>query len=124
MAWFNIDSQSPKFNLHHLRKISTGFKMAMLTPKSSINWLKKWKFRSLSHNLGNCPAYNRICKSCKKKEHYTQSCFMKDIRVVNQVEETLLVRRISWKIANNGYSINIKFVIVKTNTVQIIDLKM
>ena len=49
---------------------------------------------------------------------------MKDISVVNQVEETLLIRRISWKIANNGYSINIKFVIVKTNTVQIIDLKM
>ena len=28
--------QSPKFNLHHLRKISTGFKMAVLTPKSGI----------------------------------------------------------------------------------------
>ena len=28
--------KSPKFNLHHLRKISTEFKMAVLTLKSSI----------------------------------------------------------------------------------------
>ena len=28
--------KSPKFNLHHLRKISTEFKMAMLTSKSGI----------------------------------------------------------------------------------------
>ena len=28
--------KSPKFSLHHLRKISTGFKMAVLTPKSGI----------------------------------------------------------------------------------------
>ena len=28
--------KSPKFNLHYLRKISTGFKMAVLTPKSGI----------------------------------------------------------------------------------------
>ena len=28
--------KSPKFNLHHLRKISVVFKMPVLTPKSSI----------------------------------------------------------------------------------------
>ena len=28
--------RSPNFNLHHLRKIYTGFKMAVLTPKSGI----------------------------------------------------------------------------------------
>ena len=28
--------KSPKFNLHHLRKISAGFKMAVLTPKLGI----------------------------------------------------------------------------------------
>ena len=28
--------KSPKFNLHHLRKISTGFKMAVLNTKSGM----------------------------------------------------------------------------------------
>ena len=31
--------ESPKFNLHHLQKISTGFKMAVLTSKSGIDYI-------------------------------------------------------------------------------------
>ena len=31
-------SRSPKFNFHHLRKISAGFKMAVLTLKLGICW--------------------------------------------------------------------------------------
>ena len=31
--------KSPKFNLHHLRNISTAFKMSVLTPKSGIEQL-------------------------------------------------------------------------------------
>ena len=31
--------KSPKFNLHHLQKISTGFKMAVLTLKSGMSFL-------------------------------------------------------------------------------------
>ena len=34
LAWPHI---GPKFNLHHLRKITTRFKMAVLTPKSGIS---------------------------------------------------------------------------------------
>ena len=34
LAWPRI---GPKFNLHHLQKISTRFKMAVLTPKSGIS---------------------------------------------------------------------------------------
>ena len=30
---------SPKFSLHHLQKISTGFKMAVLTAKSGIDYI-------------------------------------------------------------------------------------
>ena len=36
-SWFySMPRESPKFNSHHLQKISTGFKMAVLTPKSGI----------------------------------------------------------------------------------------
>ena len=31
-----LPRKSSKFNLHHLRNISTGFKMVVLTPKSGI----------------------------------------------------------------------------------------
>ena len=34
LTWSRIDL---KLNLHHLRKTSTGFKMAVLTPKSDID---------------------------------------------------------------------------------------
>ena len=38
MKWCDLiwSRKSPKFNLHHLRNISAGFKMAVLTPKSGI----------------------------------------------------------------------------------------
>ena len=38
MIWRDLPwpCKSPKFNLHHLGNISTGFKMAVLTPKSDI----------------------------------------------------------------------------------------
>ena len=36
-SWFySLPRESPKFNSHHLQKIYTGFKMAVLTPKSGI----------------------------------------------------------------------------------------
>ena len=35
---------SPRFNLHHLQKISTGYKMAVLTPKSDIHCSKQLAF--------------------------------------------------------------------------------
>ena len=51
--------KSPKFNLHHLRKISAGFKMAVQTPKLGICWyyimLICW------HRLLECK-YNRTCR--------------------------------------------------------------
>lgn len=38
VKWCDLISfcQTPKFNLHHLRKISAGLKMGLLTPKSGI----------------------------------------------------------------------------------------
>ena len=40
VKWSNLTwpSKSPKFNLHHLRKLSAGFKMAVLTPKLGTCW--------------------------------------------------------------------------------------
>ena len=39
MKWRDLTwpRKSPKFNLHHLRNIYTGFKIAVLTPKSGIH---------------------------------------------------------------------------------------
>ena len=37
MTGFNLISVGLKLNLHHLRKTSMGFKMAVLTPKSDID---------------------------------------------------------------------------------------
>ena len=38
LKWRDLTSscQTPKFNLHYLRKISEGFQVALLTPKSGI----------------------------------------------------------------------------------------
>ena len=40
VKWHDLtwSCKSPKFNLHHLRKIPTGFKIAVLTPKSGIDY--------------------------------------------------------------------------------------
>ena len=37
--WYNLTwpCNSPKFNLHHLQEISTGFKMIVLTPKVGMS---------------------------------------------------------------------------------------
>ena len=41
MKWYDLTwpCKSPEFNLHHLQKISTGFKMVILTPNSGINFM-------------------------------------------------------------------------------------
>ena len=40
VKWHDLtwSCKSPKFNLHHLRKIPTGFKIAVQTPKSGIDY--------------------------------------------------------------------------------------
>ena len=49
MKWCDLTwpGKSPKSNLHHLRKISAGFKMTVLTPKSGIAQLKNSKHHLL-----------------------------------------------------------------------------
>ena len=32
------------------------------------------KFCSYSHFWGNCPAYNQICNTCKKRNHFVKMC--------------------------------------------------
>ena len=62
MAWFNMTSQKSKVQLAHLRNVSTGFKMALLTPKSGIHILpnistgkdnKRMKFGQLIDSMRN-----------------------------------------------------------------------
>ena len=52
LAW---PRKSPKFNLHHLQNISTGFKMAVLTPKSGIvcnlTWIQNSEIMKFSFIL-------------------------------------------------------------------------
>ena len=34
----------------------------------------KCKFCSYTHKRGSCPAYDKVCNSCHKKEHFSKCC--------------------------------------------------
>ena len=39
--------------------------------------VKRCKFCSGNHSRGKCPAYGKICRRCKRKNHFEKCCFSK-----------------------------------------------
>ena len=54
------------------------------------NIISKCKYCSYSHKRGECPAYGKVCNSCKKKNHFSACCTKKNKEIppkkeINQV---------------------------------------
>ena len=48
--------------------------MKSRTPFSNRQKITERKFCLYSHLRGNCPAYNQICNTCKKRNHFVKMC--------------------------------------------------
>ena len=44
--------------------------------------VKKCKFCNSTHLHGNCPAYGKKCRSCKRKNHFEICCPRRDVKAV------------------------------------------
>ena len=41
---------------------------------SELDYITRCKYCGLSHKYGRCPAYNKTCKKCHKRNHFKAAC--------------------------------------------------
>ena len=61
-----------EFDVNEICKCSLQHKTQPRTQSFKI--FNRCKFCSNLHNRGSCPAYEKSCNNCKKKEHFSKCC--------------------------------------------------
>ena len=92
-----------KLNLDHVINVAQQFEMLTVTPivpqsevcrvekqfyrpSNRTHKISNCKFCGMSHPYGKCPAYNKVCLKCGRKNHFMKVCPMKEVKEVTEEE--------------------------------------
>ena len=73
-----VDKMSKK---HHSQKSNQRLSQKT-NSKNKPGYINSCKYCALAHSRGKCPAYNQICKSCEKKNHFKAVCKAKHVKQI------------------------------------------